>query len=535
MRSKLAAGMVLVLVSVVVTTAEARVIRAIPDHAIHMPGNYLFYGFGYDPILDALGTATSSNNKSMNYVEIIDDTVNDGNGPWDVDFTVQMIVTELLDFGKNGDPLSTGGDHTPWGYKFCPNNSYYFATLHGGQLKNPDGSIKDEQCAIAAFDMRLPNGTDAAIGTNGLPAGALYDASADFAASGVVPGTKVTLVAKAGITSGTYVVTQLLDAHTVQLDPDPGHALGVVYYMKPQRWVTMADLRALDPVAFANPKTSCNCAAPPAVSQDGNTLYFRETTVGGVLQVSTSDPTELSVFVTNATLQDYVSAQMALGRKKAKSGDDFKPSGAKVMNEIATDTLGRVWFSEVETDDIIWTLDGVTLNTALTSSDIFAFYDAHGLPSAAGTGAYIMGLYVDKMGTIYWSDVNSHSIQKCPAIGGSANMRLLMTGSEAMALGTTQTGLSNMAARGTQLLFLTYGSSSAPGALLAVDMKTWQYGDFDGDFDNDLKDFALFQQCFGAAIAGDPEHPCNVCDVDSDEDVDLDDYVEAAKYATGPL
>lgn len=538
MKSKLLAGMVVVAVCACVASTQAAVIKAVHEDAIHLPGNYLFYAFGFDPALDHIYTVTSSSNKSLNFIEIVDDTVNDGNGPWLVNSSMVMDVTQMLDFGKDGAPLAIGGDYTTWGLKFSPATNRYYFTCFAGQLKNPDGSISDQYCIVGMLDPDLPNGTDAAISTNGLPSGALYDASASFASSGVVPGDQVTIVSIPGVTSGTYVVTQVLDENTIQLDRDPGHGEGVVYYMKLQRWITQADFRALDPVAFENPTAYPNCGAPPGVSPDGNTLYFRDSRTSSVVQCSTATPGSLSFFVTNATLLDYVTAQVNLGRTKAVSGEAFSPAGTKVMSEIATDRLGRVWFSEIETDDILWTADGVTLNTFLTSNDMYAFFVSQGLSTAAGSGSYVNGVLVDKMGTVYWSDVSTHAIHKCPAIGGIANMRLLATGAEVLALGpTTNTGLTHMTQRGTQLLCLTYGvgSSAKPGYLLAVDMKTWQYGDFDEDIDNDLVDYARFQQCLGAPIAGDPEHPCNVCDVDSDEDVDLDDYVESAKYATGPL
>jgi hypothetical protein len=58
-------------------------------------------------------------------------------------------------------------------------------------------------------------------------------------------------------------------------------------------------------------------------------------------------------------------------------------------------------------------------------------------------------------------------------------------------------------------------------------------GDFDGDEDVDLVDYAWFQRCFtGSGVTPTPE--CQVCDLDEDEDVDLTDFFSFQSNLNGP-
>jgi len=56
-------------------------------------------------------------------------------------------------------------------------------------------------------------------------------------------------------------------------------------------------------------------------------------------------------------------------------------------------------------------------------------------------------------------------------------------------------------------------------------------GDFDGDGDVDLADFAGFQACFGSS----PVSPaCRPGDMDGSNSIDLDDCVQFVAELTGP-
>jgi hypothetical protein len=60
-------------------------------------------------------------------------------------------------------------------------------------------------------------------------------------------------------------------------------------------------------------------------------------------------------------------------------------------------------------------------------------------------------------------------------------------------------------------------------------------GDWDGDGEVDLADFAGFQTCYsGAEVSAAPFCAC-LFDVEPDDDVDLGDYIEFAQQLTGPL
>lgn len=60
-------------------------------------------------------------------------------------------------------------------------------------------------------------------------------------------------------------------------------------------------------------------------------------------------------------------------------------------------------------------------------------------------------------------------------------------------------------------------------------------GDVEGDVDVDLKDVALFQDCFSGADAAYAMDRCAIADYDHDGDVDLSDYPLVQQNATGPL
>ena len=51
-------------------------------------------------------------------------------------------------------------------------------------------------------------------------------------------------------------------------------------------------------------------------------------------------------------------------------------------------------------------------------------------------------------------------------------------------------------------------------------------GDFDGDGDVDIYDFAAFQVCFTGDLPGSPLGGCKPGDLDGDDDVDVSDYAE---------
>jgi len=60
------------------------------------------------------------------------------------------------------------------------------------------------------------------------------------------------------------------------------------------------------------------------------------------------------------------------------------------------------------------------------------------------------------------------------------------------------------------------------------------YGDFDGDCDVDLMDFARFQTCFTGNGAGPIGPECRAGDLDCDDDIDLTDYVAFGGALSGP-
>lgn len=206
--------------------------------------------------------------------------------------------------------------------------------------------------------------------------------------------------------------------------------------------------------------------------------------------------------------------------------------------QVDCDADGRVWFPESQSDDILWTTDGVTLNTFLYSYEMLdAYVAAEALDPAdysVSNGVQVMGLIVDPMGTVYWSDNQTDSIWKAPADNPADHIVQLATKAEIQeALGLTRSprGMNNFTLRGMELLTFNYVDSNT---VYKVDLNTQDYGDLDADFDADLADYGRFQQCLGFDLVSDPEHGCRRCDLDHDEDVDLDDYTIFEPFVVGP-
>jgi hypothetical protein len=216
--------------------------------------------------------------------------------------------------------------------------------------------------------------------------------------------------------------------------------------------------------------------------------------------------------------------------------------------QVAVDSGGRIWFSNGETDDIMWTTDGTTLHPFLRSNQIFEAVSKYpgnlGMFSTTppGNGVQLIGLTVDKMGTVYWSDNATREIWKCPATGNPAHIRRIATQEEIMtALGLGSTlprGLGCFTIRGTELLTYNFVDSNT---IYKADINTPDYGDYDGDIDVDADDFGMF---FADCLAGPgvltPSGGCTaeqfaLSDLDKDGDVDLGDYGIFQEFSTGPL
>ncbi len=217
--------------------------------------------------------------------------------------------------------------------------------------------------------------------------------------------------------------------------------------------------------------------------------------------------------------------------------------------QTACDEYGNVWFSEVQTDDLLWTSDGVTINTFMTADEVVQAYieqgafDPYTYAGDATNAVQYMGLIVDDMGTIYWSDNFTDSIWKMPACGGTENIIQAATKQEIQtALGFTSSprGLENFTIRGHELLTFNFVDSNT---IFKVDMNTFDYGDFDGDFDVDADDYGLlFPDCIAgpgiteapvACTNGFPE-AFEWCDLDHDGDVDMQDYSKFQQFVTEP-
>ena len=219
----------------------------------------------------------------------------------------------------------------------------------------------------------------------------------------------------------------------------------------------------------------------------------------------------------------------------------FDPNRAgPATSQMTVSTDGRLIFSEGETDDIVWTADGNTLHTFLTSNEIEAATQGHTTSNSAyTTGVQIMGLEVDRMGTVYWSDNRTKEIWKAPACGGTENIRRIAEKEEmkaALNLDGSPRGLNCFSIRGTELLTFNFVEGNF---IFKVDMNTYDYGDFDQDVDCDTDDLNLFD----SVMIGADENVAPVgleelflwSDLDLDGDVDMSDAAKMQCYATGAL
>lgn len=511
------------------------VVLAVPSTDLQMSGNTLMQTFGYGPDLDEVCSFSSGFNQSINQAVILDDSTE----PWTTDSNVIMTPDEILLWGKNGSAFNQNGDPNVWGFSYNPANGRYYASIYR-PLKDWTGSFcLPEQRIIAMFDANLPNGTGASVSNSGGNY-LLTDPSATFITDGVSVGDRPTLALGAGLTAGTYSITEVISETTLRLDRNTGSSTGdVAYFLKLQPWVTLASIRTLFPAYYGADATIWpNNASAPGITPDGSTLYVRESKTSTVLGVSLLAPESISVFVSRQTLMDYVAAQVILGRLKPGTTNGFIDSNGTVADEIRVDTQGRVWIIESETDDILWTTDGTTLNTFLTSEEIYSHYQSLGLGI---TGVNENGLAIDQMGTVYWSDNTSpRAIYKAPACGGAENIRTVATNAEIVAAIGSSAGLMNFQIRGSQILFNEYSTDNVG----AADMNTFDYGDYDGDVDADADDYnLLFPNCLAGPGVTTPPDICTSgvkeafqwCDLDQDGDVDVHDYARFQVYSTGPL
>ena len=226
----------------------------------------------------------------------------------------------------------------------------------------------------------------------------------------------------------------------------------------------------------------------------------------------------------------------------------FDTNGAGLAAaQIHCDNNGLVWFSEGETDDIMWTTNGTELNTFLISNETVASYVAAGALDPTdytnpSNGVQLMGLIVDQMGTVYWSDNQTSSIWKASAINPTQNIIQLATKNEikdALSLGSHRPrGLGCFSIRGMELLTFNFVDSNT---VFKVDLNTFDYGDFDADFDADADDYGLFfTDCLAGPDVTTPPPGCTsnafaMADMDNDEDVDLADYQRFQQFVlAGP-
>ncbi|MCK4658532.1 MAG: FG-GAP repeat protein [Phycisphaerae bacterium] len=94
-------------------------------------------------------------------------------------------------------------------------------------------------------------------------------------------------------------------------------------------------------------------------------------------------------------------------------------------------------------------------------------------------------------------------------------------------------GMSDCQPNGTvDICDITYGTSQDCQPNGVPD--ECEAGDFDGDGDVDLADFAVFSSCFTGPGGGPPDFGCGFFDLEPDNDVDLDDYAALAVDLTGP-
>ncbi len=225
-------------------------------------------------------------------------------------------------------------------------------------------------------------------------------------------------------------------------------------------------------------------------------------------------------------------------------GDYVVEDAGMASAQLDCDAEGRVWFAEDETDDIVWTTDGVTLNTFLTSNEIVAAYIEAGTLEPSGyfisNGVQVLGMIRDPMGTVYWSDNQSRSIWKAPAKNAGQHIIQLASKAEiqeALELGTSSPrGLGCFSIRGQELLTYNFVDSNT---VYKVDLNTFDYGDFDGDFDADLDDYNLFfTECLAGPGVSTPPGSCtqdqfDMADLDNDGDVDINDFKDFQSFFTG--
>ncbi|MCP4590073.1 MAG: hypothetical protein GY842_04965, partial [bacterium] len=225
----------------------------------------------------------------------------------------------------------------------------------------------------------------------------------------------------------------------------------------------------------------------------------------------------------------------------------FDTNGAGLAaSQVHCDSNGVVWFSEGQTDDILWTTNGTDLNTFLTSNETVAGYVAAGVIDPTDytkptNGVQHMGLITDPMGTVYWADNQARSIWKAPAKNPAGNIIELATRQEikdALALGTrSPRGLNCFSIRGMELLTFNFVDSNT---VFKVDLDTFDYGDFDADFDVDMDDFdPFFTDCLAGPGITIPPPACSsnafaMTDMDDDGDVDCDDWLLFRDAWTGP-
>lgn len=214
-------------------------------------------------------------------------------------------------------------------------------------------------------------------------------------------------------------------------------------------------------------------------------------------------------------------------------------NAAPSASQVATNSDGRVFFSLDPLDDIVWTDDGVTLNTFLTSDEVIAAGVALDKTPANINGLQVLGMTVDRMGTVYWGDNRSRGIWKAPRCGGAENIRRLASREElveALFLPSSPRGLNNFMCRGTELLTYNFVDGNF---IYKVDMETYDYGDFDEDVDCDADDLGMF----ASVMAGPDETTAPVgqetlfewADLDLDGDADMGDFAKMQCYATSAL
>ena len=634
--------------------------------------------------------------------------------PWMVSTSAAMNTFQRNIFVRAGMP-SRVASYNHWGANSAPSDDTYF--LYGCvALKQSSSSPRmDEEPDVTKYYPDFPdspslNPTNCWVsnagGTYKLVDDNLDDATG-FVASGVQPGNQIVMYAVLDefynapeIYAGIYTIAQVVSNTEIHLDRDPIYSTNetesnVGYVLSAQPHVTLEAFRQNLDYFANNTYSGPEFVNKGDLSPDGNTLYLGETVTNNIVAVNTATPNQVSVFVDNSRLQNYVQDQVDAGRRflgsklriytdfvfpywyddsrdclvvarsseqiqegvralkatfetaeaelafrrwdRANSsfeymgtlefwihgglnggqqlsvslmdtlGDSdplndigefvqldplvagtwnqvsidvsgffdpanpqeyvdrlvfrndaatsqeafyvdgivvqwgetipaeatFNPDLARLdRTQVATDSQGHLWFAEGETDDIVWTDDGVTINTFVTSDEIVEATDIEPT-SACMTGIRVVALAIDPMGTVYWVDHGTRSVYKAPA-AAPTNISVLATNDQlvsGLGVGPSYTGLGSIEIRDGQLI--TYAEGSVPGNfLVAIDLNTFDYGDFDGDFDVDDDDFDVFWCCF------DPNCTCTAeeygwADLDGDGDVDIIDYGWFITYYTG--